>query len=112
MLERFTGIIVTCTMRSSWNGEIVGRIKQAIKTVIGYNPGVAINRYLHDESGVTSEENFVEFSTGCDVSPNVELERKRCCLLVTVLKGIINEQIDAEAYLDGFYLVSTYDSNS
>lgn len=101
-MEFFTGISIVCSMKQNWNENIILKMMQAIELVIGGFVHVSIeNGFFCSNPADENCKYVIHFSVNCDVSSDVEKERKRCNLLLFVLKKIVKESIYAEVVLNG-----------
>ncbi len=101
-MEFFTGISILCSMKQNWNENIIEKMMQAMKLVISRFICVSIeNAFFWYNPDAKNCKYGVHFSVQYNVSSDVEKERKRCNLLLFVLKKIVKESLYAEVHLNG-----------
>ena len=107
MLMEFTGISVSCSMRQSWNSDLLRKINQVFKEFTGHAAHVSIcNGWFQAlPLDVNEGDYIIEFTINCDVFSDVEKERERCQSIVAALRKLVDETFCANASLDGSELV-------
>ena len=107
MLMEFTGISVSCSMRQSWNSDLLRKVNQVFKEFTGHAAHASMcNGWFQAlPLDVNEGDYIIEFTINCDVSSDVEKEQKRCQSIITVLRKLVDETFCAKASLDGSELV-------
>ncbi len=113
MLDLFTGIIVLCTARKSWNSELFSGMDNIIYRVTGYRALIVVvdNPYHHNCICADTGEYVLKFDVSCDVSSDLEKKRQRYHLLMKLIKGIVDEKLCIEVCLDGTELLVVNESS-
>ncbi len=113
MLDLFTGITVLCTARKGWRNELFSRVDNIIYRVTGHKAHIVVvdNSYHRNYICADYEEYVLQFDISCDVSSDLEKERRRCHLLRKLIKSIVDERLCVEVCLDGIELLVVNEDN-